>query len=353
MISLPSPYLAAILIAALVAALVFHLSRMLGRQRLVHAAYAAAAVGLIYLLGAGAFGWDFNGQGALLWVYLALFALAAAVAARRRLALGAIGLPWVSALIQLGVVAYMFAPESFRKPPVTAALFLYFLFEALVWLRGREDEPATADDSDDRERPPLFPPQRRRGVAEVSVAVAGLAIAYLLVAGPRPSNIGPDSATAQQHEPEAEEAAVTEETATTEETPAAGETTTAEGTPAAGETPASGETPDTGETAAASDDKTAAPAAPDDSANAGNAANEKPETPPQVATSEASPPPAPAVAKDPGNYTAHAGDTFKSIAKRLYGTTKKWRALADANPELKVKRFRAGQLIKLPSPPTR
>ena len=111
MISFPFPYLAAILIASLVAALLFHLSRILGRQRWVHAAYAAAAVGLIDLLGAAAFGWRFDGQGALLWVYLALFVLAAAVAARRRLALGAIGLPWLSALIQLGVIAYMFLPD--------------------------------------------------------------------------------------------------------------------------------------------------------------------------------------------------------------------------------------------------
>ncbi|MGJ0394859.1 MAG: LysM peptidoglycan-binding domain-containing protein [Methylocystis sp.] len=314
MISLSSPYLTLILIAALAAALIFHLSRMLGRQRWVHAAYAAAALGLIFLMGAAAFGWAFPGEGALLWVYLALFILAAAVAARRRLRLGAIGLPWLSALIQLGVVAYMFAPEPFRKPPVTAALFLYFLFEAAVWLRGREDEPAPGDD-DDKKRPPLFPPPRRRGVAEVSLAVAGIAIAYLLFVGPRPADVGPDSATAQQHETQIEEAAATGETAASEETPAQ-------------------------------------PAAPDDAANSGGAASEQPEAAPQVATSEPSPPLAPAGAKDPGVYAARAGDTFKSIAKRLYGTANKWRALADANPELKAKRFRAGQLIKLPSAPT-
>lgn len=316
MISLPSPYLTAILIASLVAALLFHLSRILGRQRWVHAAYAAAAVGLVELLGSAAFGWRFDGQGALLWVYLALFILAGAVAARRRLALGAIGLPWLSALIQLGVVAYMFAPEPFRKPPVTAALFLYFVFEAAVWLRGRADEPATAGDDDDRKRPPLFPPPRRRGVAEASLAVAALAIAYLLMVGPRPSTVGPDSATARQNEPQTEEVAAAE-----------------------GETAASEEAP-------------TELAAVDDSANAGSAASEQPDATPQAVTSEPSAPPAPAAAKDPGVYTARAGDTFKSIAKRLYGAANKWRALADANPELKAKKFRAGQLIKLPSAPT-
>lgn len=312
MISLPFPYLAAILIASLVAALLFHLSRILGRQGWVHAAYAAAAMGLVELLGSAAFGWHFDGQGALLWVYLAFFVLAAAVAARRRLTLGVIGLPWLSALIQLGVVAYMFAPEPFRKPPVTAALFLYFLFEAAVWLRGREDEPATADDDDDRKRPPLFPPQRRRGIAEASLAVAALAIAYLLVVGLRPANVDPDAATAGQNELQAEEAAATNETAASEETPAA----------------------------------------PDDAANSTSASSEQPDAPPpQVAASEPTAPLAPTAAKDPGVYTARAGDTFKSIAKRLYGTAEKWRALADANPALKAKRFRAGQLIKLPSAP--
>ena len=218
MISLPSSYLAPILIAALVAALLFHLSRMLGRQRWVHAAYAAAAVGLIYLLGAGAFGWAFDAQDALFWLYAALFVVTGAIAARRRATLGAIGLPWLSALIQLGVVAYMFAPEPFRKPPVTAALFLYFLFEAVVWLRGREEEPATTPgDGDDRKRPPLFPPPRRRGVAEASLAVAAISIAYLLFVGPRAANVGPNSATAQQQDPLIEEAAATAETPASEE----------------------------------------------------------------------------------------------------------------------------------------
>ncbi|MBM3552595.1 MAG: hypothetical protein FJX45_12715 [Alphaproteobacteria bacterium] len=311
MISLLSTYSGLILIAALAAALLFHLSRMLGRQRWVHAAYAAAALGLIYLMGAAAFGWAFAGEGALLWVYLALFILAAVVSARRRLELGAIGLPWLSALIQLGVVTYMFAPESFRKPPVTAALFLYFVFEALVWLRGREDEPATQGDDDDQKRPPLFPPPRRRGVAEVSLAVTAVAIAYLLFVGPRTANVGPDSATAQQHEPQIEEAAATGETAAPAET-----------------------------------------AASNEAASSGSATGEQPEIAPQVATSEPTAAPAPAAAKDPGVYAARAGDTFKSIARRLYGTADKWRALADANPELKAKKFRAGQLIRLPSAPT-
>lgn len=314
--NLTSAYAAVILMAALAAALPFHLSRILGPQRLVHAAYAAAALGLTYLLGATAFGWAFSGQGALLWVYLALFAAAGAIAARRRLTLGAIGVPWLSALIQLGVVAYMFAPESFRKPPVTAALFLYFVFEALVWLRGREAQEAVPSERESRERPPLFPPQRRRGLAEVSLATAAVAIAFLLVAGPQAAHVDAASESAQQEEQQVEQTAGNE-------------------TPSAEESAAEANTP-----------------APEEAAKTGSAVSEPQDAAPQVAA-RAPVEAAPTAARDPGVYAARAGDTLKSIARRLYGATGKWRVLADLNPELKSKKLREGQLVKLPSPSAR
>lgn len=312
-----SAYAAVILMAALAAALPFHLSRILGPQRLVHAAYAAAALGLTYLLGATAFGWAFSGQGALFWIYLALLVVAAAIAARRRLTLGAIGLPWLSAVIQLGVLAYMFAPEAFRKPPITAALFLYFAFEALVWLRGRETQQATPSaETDSRERPPLFPPPRRRGLAEVSLATAAVAIAFLLVAGPQAAHVDAESESAQQEEPQVEQTASSEAPSAAEPAPEAN-------------APALDEAPKTG-----------------------SAASEPQDAAPQVAA-RAPVEAAPTAARDPGVYAARAGDTLKSIARRLYGATGKWRVLADLNPELKSKKLREGQLVKLPSPPAR
>jgi LysM repeat protein len=314
--NLTSAYAAVFLMAALAAALPFHLSRILGPQRLLHAAYAVAALGLFCLLGATAFGWTFDRQGALLWVYLALFLLAAGIAARRRMMFGAIGLPWLSALIQLGVVAYMFAPDSFRKPPVTAALFLYFLFEALVWLRGREaQEPAESLGASDRARPPLFPPRRRRGFAEASLAAAAIAIAFLLVAGPQAARIDPQADAAQQQEPQIEEAAASGVTTNSEES-------ASEAAPSAGEAPKT-------------ESRESAPA------DAPQAAGHAPVEPPATA------------AKDPGTYTARAGDTLKSIAKRLYGATSKWRAIAELNPDLKSKKLRAGQVVNLPPAPTR
>lgn len=316
--NISSAYVAVVLMAALAAALPFHLSRILGPQRLLHAVYAAAALGLFYLLGVTAFGWTFERQGVLLWVYLVLFLLAAGIAARRRMMLGAIGLPWLSALIQLGVVAYMFAPDSFRKPPVTAALFLYFIFEALVWLRGREaQETAPSAGANDRERPPLFMPKRRRGFAEASLAAAAMAIAFLLVVGPQAAHTGPESDSGQQQEAQTEEPAPSGETASSEQ-------------------PASESNPSATQEEPKTESRESAPA----------------EVAPQVAGNAPVEPP-PTAAKDPGVYTARAGDTFKSIARRLYGATSKWRAIAERNPDLKSKKLRAGQLVNLPSAPTR
>jgi phage tail protein X len=52
-------------------------------------------------------------------------------------------------------------------------------------------------------------------------------------------------------------------------------------------------------------------------------------------------------------YTAVAGETLKSIAKKLYGDPAKWRALAAANPGLRAKaKLKAGQTVNLPEPPT-
>jgi len=368
--SLSTSLPAAILIAALAAALLFHLSRLLGPLRLVHAAFAAAAMGLIYLMGAAAFGWAFDGQGALLWVYLALFILAGAMAARRRATLGAIGLPWLSALIQLGVVAYMFAPDWFRKPPATAALAVYFLFEALVWLRGRETEdPAAPTAEKTRERPPLFAPQRRRGFAEVSAAAAAVAIVYLLAVGPHAANVDSEAATAEEQESQVEPTDATETASAQEPAPAtnaaapneASKADSAESQPADAAPQAAESAPEEAPPKAESAESQAADAAPPVAESAPEEAPPKVEgaegeaaTPVQQATAGApAAPPAPLAAKEPETYTARAGDTFKSIAKRLYGSTSKWREIAKANPGVKRKKLRAGEVVYLPSAPTR
>lgn len=328
---IPSAYPPKILIATLAAALLFHLSRLAGPRRLLHAAYAATAAGLIYILGSAAFGWRSGADTALLWVYGALFALVGVYAARRRAQLGAIGLPWLSALIQQGVMAYMFAPDWFRKPPVTFLLLVYFALEVVVWLRGREEEtdPLVIEDADSR--PPLFPPKRRRGLTEAALAAVSVAIVYLLFVGPRPTE-QPAAQTASEEE-EVEQTAAIEEAASAQE-PAA------EGQEAAEIKPAETRQAETGVEAP----QQAEEATPE---------SQPPTAAPQIAAKAPDAAASGDPAKDDGVYAARAGDTFKSIARRVYGTSAKWRAIADVNPGVKSKKFRAGQVIRLPPSPAR
>ncbi len=52
------------------------------------------------------------------------------------------------------------------------------------------------------------------------------------------------------------------------------------------------------------------------------------------------------------SYTAKAGETLRSIARKLYGKPEKWRALAEANPGVKPNaKLKAGQAIRLPPAP--
>ncbi len=51
----------------------------------------------------------------------------------------------------------------------------------------------------------------------------------------------------------------------------------------------------------------------------------------------------------PPTYVVRRGDTLRAIAKRLYGDEKRWRDIAAANPTLKHKKLRQGQIINLPA----
>lgn len=96
------------------------------------------------------------------------------------------------------------------------------------------------------------------------------------------------------------------------------------------------------------------PPPPESPAPAAETVAEPPSQPEPAASSEAptenaSPEGAAAA---PQTYTTAAGDTFKTIARKLYGKPDKWRALAAANPGLKPgAKFKAGVVIKLPEPP--
>ena len=293
-------------IALLAAALLYHLAQMTRPGRALHAAYAAAAAGLGVLLATRTFGWSLVPAPVWMWIFLALFAAVAVVAVRRRLMYGLIGAPWLSALIQLGAVTYMWAPAEYWKPPLAFLLFVYFVVELVGLLRGREEE---MDEGIDSHRPPLFAPKRRRGLAEMALAAAAGAMVYVLVIGPR-APVAPSADAATETQAAAEEQA--------SETPAQG----------ASETPT----------------ESAAAPAPADSA----AGEEQKVAKADPADAEKTP----VVPARPTTYTAVAGDTFQTVAKRVFGDKRKWRDIANANPGVKAK-LRVGQVIKLPDLPQR
>jgi uncharacterized protein len=68
-------------------------------------------------------------------------------------------------------------------------------------------------------------------------------------------------------------------------------------------------------------------------------------------------PPAPAKEKEdaspepqPSAYTVQRGDTLKSIAKKLYGDARRSRDIEAANPGLRKKELKTGQILNLPKP---
>ncbi|WP_330084489.1 LysM peptidoglycan-binding domain-containing protein [Methylocystis iwaonis] len=294
--------------AIIAAALLAHLSQLATRRRLLHGVYAATAAGLLYLFGEKALGWSFVPRDVLLAVYAALFVAVAGAALLRR-GKGE-DIPWIGLLIEQGAMAYIFAPGAYWKPPLAALLLLYFLLELFSWLKGREETRATAGASTDN-RPPLYPPKRVRGAREMALAGAAAALAYVFAMGTGkvPAPPAPE-----------EQANVEQQTA---ESPASDQTAPAENQ--AAEAPAPSEELKPAETAQAPEATTPPDAAP----------AEKPAAPEDT-------------------YTAKAGETLKTIARKLYGKADKLRALTAANPGIKPgAKLKAGQVIKLPEPPAK
>jgi LysM repeat protein len=297
-----SAYASMAFIGVLALALLAHLSQIAGPNRLLHLVYAATAAGLIYLFGSAAFGWKFVPREIWLGIYAFLFVVVAAIAAIRHARNGDAGFVWGPLLFQQLAMAYVWAPMHYWKPPLSALLLLYFLLELWGWVKGREEIVDAA--KEDSHRPPLFPPKRTRGLSEFALAGVAAALVYVFAAGTGTVPVPPTP---------------TEETAS------------AEGTPDHPETEAAAQTATT---------------EPRDAATA-EAAVKEPEAPAKAAEPSAKPAPA-----AESSYTALAGDTLKSIAKKVYGKADKWRAIAAANPDIKPGgKLRKGQVVKLPEPP--
>ncbi len=245
------------------------------RHPVLYLTDAAAAAGLLCLLGASAFGWRSLPREALFALYAAVFSGAAAVALIRMAKDSAIGFPARTILIQQGAMAYIFAPVGFWRPLVSLLFMGYFLSETIGWLRGSE-APVPQTGAKDH-RPPLFTLDRLRGPREFALAGVASAFVYVFAMGVNRAPVAPPPEPPHQ-----------------EETTASEEQTTA---------------------------------APIEEARAPEAAR---------------------------TYTAAAGETLKSIARKLYGDPARWRALAAANPGLKpTTKLKAGQTIRLPEPGTK
>jgi nucleoid-associated protein YgaU len=52
----------------------------------------------------------------------------------------------------------------------------------------------------------------------------------------------------------------------------------------------------------------------------------------------------------PGTYTIKSGDTFSTIAADKLGSSKKWHAIAQANPMIDPTKLKVGMVIRLPDP---
>ena len=284
-----------VLMVILALALLAHLSQIVGARRYFHLAQAAIVAGLLYLLAEAAFGWRLVPREALFGLFAALFAAVSATAIVRRVQNGETGFHWRVMLIEMGAMAYIFGPAQFWKPPVSAVLAIFFAFEIIQSLRGSEPLPPGEEAAG--KRPPLFPAKRVRGVTEFAAAAAALAFVYVFAMGTGKAPETPPEAQTTAAEPAAEPQG-------------------------AAETPA---VPETQQSAAAPKDEAGSSTAPE-------AKDSAPE--PQVSAT---------------TYSAVAGDTLKSIARKLYGKPDRWRALAEANPGVKPNaKLKAGQAIRLP-----
>lgn len=282
--------------AVLAIAMLAHLSQLSGKNRLLHGLYAATAAGLFYLFASKALGWSFIPREAWLAFYGLLFVVVAGLALRFRGREGA-GVPWGGLLIEQAAMAYIFAPLAYWKPPLSALLLLYFLLELFSWMKGREEFVAEATEKSSR--PPLFPAKRVRGVKEIAAAAAAAALVYVFAVGTGRAPVAP---------PPEEQQVATEQPAEV--------------------------------------------AAPADSGSAEKTATPEEPSPAEAAQTPAPAPSPAAPAEAPaGSYVAKAGDTLKSISRKLYGKANKLAALMAANPGVKpAAKLKEGQLIQLPPP---
>lgn len=286
---------AAIWIAALCAVLAFHCSHVIcmrGERRCYHFSHMIMLIGMIYMFGSAAFGFDW--LPALPWIVIYAIIAAAIVLwmAQRFVTQGSFNGIWALAFVQQGAMVYMWEPMQRWVPLLSYGLALYFVFEALGWLVSAA-RPTAA---------PLFaggsgsaknPLEGKSAVGDVCLSVMAASMAYMFVA----------MQLAMSTPRTAEHAFHQNAPAQTLSNPA--------------------------------------PSQPKARVD---------ERPQENAKNQTQPQPSNSASAGAETYSIVAGDTLSGVAHRLYGDPRRWRDILEANPNLDPRRLRVGQTIKLPAP---
>ncbi|MBG0810451.1 LysM peptidoglycan-binding domain-containing protein [Methylosinus sp. H3A] len=135
---LSAPF-SAVWIVALAAVLAFHcrhIAQGCRECRWFHSTHIAMAIGMVYMFGASAFGWDLVSSSVWTALYVAIAAAILVLIAYQLLRHGSFDFLWALALIQQGAMIYMWAPMNYWKPWVSYGLAVYFALEAIAWPLG-------------------------------------------------------------------------------------------------------------------------------------------------------------------------------------------------------------------------
>jgi len=280
-------------IAALAAVLLFHCShlfRMCGDPRWYHSAHVVMLLGMLYMFSGAAFGLHLLPPSAWTLVYVAT---STAILGWMLISSGtfvqeALG---GGARLQQVAMIHMWAPMRVWLPLLTFGFVLYFIAEVVAWLANAYSklEPLAAAEAHARHSGGSLEPRSVFG--DVCMTIMAASIAYMFVS--------------------------MQLTAPTIRRP--------------------------GQVA---ENRSAAPSG---STPTLHQAQSAPAAPPQVAKLPPSPEPGIAASGGGKSYKIVAGDTLRTIAKRVYWRVGLLDRIAKANPCLDPRHWRVGRVIKLPA----
>ncbi|MFM8534485.1 MAG: DUF5134 domain-containing protein [Acidimicrobiia bacterium] len=267
-----------------------HLAQGCRECRWFHSTHLAMSIGMLYMFGASAFGWDFISP----FIWMALYALTATAVLMwityQILFRRSLEFLWVLSLIQQGAMIYMWAPMDYWIPWLSYGLAVYFALEAIAWPLGLYSEQSLARfgafiaGSDSGTVAVVGFDRQSTPVENFCMTVMAASMAYMFVGMQLLMSAPPSIATAQAQQ--------------------------------GGEAPS---------------------------------LTSKGAPPPEALLSYT---PRALPHADPISearfYRIEAGDTLARVSLRRYGDASKWPVLVKANPGLNPRRLKVGALIVLP-----